>query len=264
MTDSASAGSVAGIKTNCNKTEQLSECSSRGNWPSTPTDTALRATCVPVRQHSPAAQCGQGGCTYTFYADAIRGIRGLQEPSPRPQAIHATRLREIVEKASQVTPGPIVLRDFRTVDAASALAELRVQGLGRRSLQHAKSLLSGIFTIAKSKGWYDGLNPVQGALIPKRAKAPQETHATTPEEVLNMLDALKGKPQARAAIALMYLAGLSTWRSAGSPIGKLPAGIDHSRGIRVAFHSATISSLAVMRPMWTGSPGSCRRCPASG
>jgi integrase len=109
----------------------------------------------------------------------------------------------------------MALRDFRTVDAANVLADLRAKGLGRRSLQHAKSQLSGIFTVAKSRGWHDGLNPVQGALIPKKAKAPQETHATTPEEVLNILDALKGKHQARAAVALMYFGGLRPGEARG-------------------------------------------------
>lgn len=125
--------------------------------------------------------------------------------------------------------GAIVLRDFRTVNAASVLADLRVKGLGRRSLQHAKSLLSGIFTVAKSRGWFDGLNPVQGALIPKRAKAPAETHATTPEEVLDMLDALKGKPQARAAIALMYFGGLRPGEARGVRWEDFQAHHDNSR-----------------------------------
>ena len=93
--------------------------------------------------------------------------------------------------------GKIALRDFRTVNAAEVLSDLRLQGLGRRSLQHAKSLMSGIFTVAKSRGWYDGVNPVQGALDTKRVSRPKETHASTPEEVLNMLDALKGQPKAR-------------------------------------------------------------------
>jgi hypothetical protein len=82
------------------------------------------------------------------------------------------------------------------------------------------SQLSGIFTFAKSRGWYDGLNPVQGALIPKKARPPQETHATTPDEVLNILDALKGKPQARAAVALMYFGGFTTGRGAWHSLGR--------------------------------------------
>src|SRR5215470_751373 len=46
--------------------------------------------------------------------------------------------------------GGIRLRDFKTVDAANLLATLAAKGWGRRSLQHAKSLLSGILTYAKN------------------------------------------------------------------------------------------------------------------
>ncbi len=127
--------------------------------------------------------------------------------------------------------GAIALRDFRTVNAANVFADLRAKGLGRRSLQHAKSLLSGIFTVAKSRGWYDGLNPVQGALIPKKANAPQETHATTPEEVLDMLDALNGKPQARAAVALMYFGGLRPGEARGVRWEDFQAHYDHSSDV---------------------------------
>jgi len=86
--------------------------------------------------------------------------------------------------------GEIRLRDFKTVDAANLLTALAAKGLGRRSLQHAKSLLSGIFTYAKNLGVLDGINPVQGTLIPRKAAAPGETHATTPEEAIEILELL--------------------------------------------------------------------------
>jgi len=112
--------------------------------------------------------------------------------------------------------GEIRLRDFKTVDAANMLTALAAKGWGRRSLQHAKSLLSGIFTYAKNLGVLDGINPVQGTLIPRKASAPGETHATTPEEALEILDLLgrakELKPyqriQAQVAIGLAFFAGL--------------------------------------------------------
>ncbi len=53
--------------------------------------------------------------------------------------------------------GEIRLRDFKTVDAANLLTTLAGKGWGRRSLQHAKSLLSGIFTYAKGiSAWFGG------------------------------------------------------------------------------------------------------------
>lgn len=120
--------------------------------------------------------------------------------------------------------GEIRLRDFKTVDAANTLAALAAKGWGRRSLQHAKSLLSGIFTYAKNLGVLDGVNPVQGTLIPRKAAAPGETHATTPEEALEILELLKRakdlKPyqriQAQVAIGLTFFAGLRPGEARGA------------------------------------------------
>jgi integrase len=108
-----------------------------------------------------------------------------------------------------------VLRDFRTVDAANLLSDLALHGLGRRSLQHVKSLLSGIFTYAKNIGILDGVNPVQDAMIPKKAKPPEETHAASRQEVQKMLDAFQGNAKVRAAIGLMFYAGLRPGEARG-------------------------------------------------
>ena len=120
--------------------------------------------------------------------------------------------------------GEIRLRDFKTVDAANTLSHFTAKGWGRRSLQHAKSLLSGIFTYAKNLGVLDGVNPVQGTMIPRKAAAPAETHATTPDEVVAILDVLKrakeleqrSKLQAQTAIALMFFAGLRPGEARGA------------------------------------------------
>jgi hypothetical protein len=74
----------------------------------------------------------------------------------------------------------ITLRDFRTVDAATLLADIhRQHGLGRTMLKHVKAFLSGVFSYAKNQGMLDGLNPVRDAMIPKKAGPPEETHAAT-------------------------------------------------------------------------------------
>jgi integrase len=120
--------------------------------------------------------------------------------------------------------GEVRLRDFRTVDAANMLTHFVQRGWGRRSLQHAKSLLSGIFTYAKNLGVLDGVNPVQGTIIPRKAVAPAETHASTPDEVIAILDVLKRvkdlqerqKLQAQTAIALMFFAGLRPGEARGA------------------------------------------------
>jgi integrase len=120
--------------------------------------------------------------------------------------------------------GEIRLRDFKTADAANTLAYFAGKGWGRSSLKHAKSLLSGIFTYAKNLGVLDGSNPVQGTIIPRKAAAPAETHASTPDEVVAILDVLKQakgleerqKLQAQTAIALMFFAGLRPGEARGA------------------------------------------------
>jgi integrase len=120
--------------------------------------------------------------------------------------------------------GEIRLRDFKTVDAANTLAYFAGKGWGRSSLKHAKSLVSGIFTYAKNLGVLDGVNPVQGTIIPRKAAAPAETHASTPDEVVAILDVLKRakgleerqKLQAQTAIALMFFAGLRPGEARGA------------------------------------------------
>jgi integrase len=120
--------------------------------------------------------------------------------------------------------GEIRLRDFKTVDAANLLTTRAGKSWGRRSLQHAKSLLSGIFTSAKNLGVLDGINPVQGTMIPRKAAAPGETHATTPEEALEILELLerakdvtpRQRIQAQVAIGLVFFTGLRPGEARGA------------------------------------------------
>jgi integrase len=84
--------------------------------------------------------------------------------------------------------------------------------------------LSGIFTYAKNLGVLDGVNPVQGTLIPRKANPPAETHASTPEEViaiLGLLERAKGleprqRVQSQVAIGLVFFAGLRPGEARGA------------------------------------------------
>jgi integrase len=112
----------------------------------------------------------------------------------------------------------ISLRDFRTVDAANLFTEIhRQKGIGRSTLLHCKSRLSGIFTLARNQGALDSPNPIQGAMIPKRASPPPATHAAKPDDVMMILEFLRadGEWKARAAVALMFFAGLRPGEARG-------------------------------------------------
>jgi integrase len=109
------------------------------------------------------------------------------------------------------------------------LAALAAKGWGRRSLKHAKSLMSGIFVYAKNLGALDGINPVRDTLLPKKAAPPPETHATTPEEALAMLDAIVqsrrfGRAGTRSGTGrnrVNVLCWAAARRSSGPPVGRL-------------------------------------------
>ena len=112
----------------------------------------------------------------------------------------------------------ITLRDFRTVDAANLLSTIhREHGVGRTMLKHIKSLLSGVFTYAKNQGVVDGVNPIRDAMISKKAASPEETHAASPDEALAIMSALEkaGEYKARAAVAIMFFAGLRPGEARG-------------------------------------------------
>jgi integrase len=99
-------------------------------------------------------------------------------------------------------------------------------------LKKAKAILIGVFTLARNQGVLDASNPVPGTMLPKKAAAPPEMHATTPEEVVAILDAIENaKPegkeikrlqrlQAKAAVALQFFAGCGQAKHA-APAGKI-------------------------------------------
>lgn len=110
------------------------------------------------------------------------------------------------------------LGDFRTVDAANLLVEIhKAHGLGRTTLKHVKAFLTSVFKYAKNQGILDGLNPVRDAMTPRKAAAPKETHAATVNEALAIMGVLEneGEMQARAAVALMFFAGLRPGEARG-------------------------------------------------
>jgi integrase len=113
----------------------------------------------------------------------------------------------------------ISLRDFRTADACNLFAEIhRHHKIGRSTLQHCKHRLSGIFTLARNQGALDAPNPIQGAMVPKKAAAPGKTHAASPEEVLAILEVLEKASQLKAcaAVGLMFFAGLRPGEARGA------------------------------------------------
>jgi len=102
--------------------------------------------------------------------------------------------------------GKLTLRDFRTVHGEQLLANIaRQSNLGRNSLKHLKAFLSGVFKQAKRLGILDGINPMQDVSVPK-APEPEETHASTLDEIKAMLAVLP--EPARTVVLTAALTGL--------------------------------------------------------
>ena len=98
------------------------------------------------------------------------------------------------------------LSTFRPVNCAHVLQRLKDKGLGKRSLQHVKSFLSGIYTFARSEGHFDAANPVTGVRIPK-TPAPKDTYAYSNVEEQKMLAVVK-TARAKLAIAIASWTGV--------------------------------------------------------
>jgi len=73
--------------------------------------------------------------------------------------------------------------------------------LTKTTLQHIKSMLSGVFTHAKNEGEFDGVNPVQDARIPGNARKPGQTHAYNLTQIWNILEVLPLLPKTVVATA---------------------------------------------------------------
>jgi integrase len=88
--------------------------------------------------------------------------------------------------------GKLTLRGFRTVHGEQLLADIarqRESPLGKNSLRHIKSFLSGVFKQAKRLGILDGINPMQDTSIPHTPE-PEDTYAYSLVEVTRILTVL--------------------------------------------------------------------------
>jgi integrase len=115
--------------------------------------------------------------------------------------------REIWNNHIRDRAGHIRMREFRTVDASKMLKAIAEDNdLSKTTLQHIKSVLSGVFTHAKNEGAFDGANPVQDARIPRAAREPGETYAYNLTQIRCILEHLLPLP--RAIVATASFAGL--------------------------------------------------------
>ena len=80
--------------------------------------------------------------------------------------------------------------------------------LAHNTYRHIKVTLSAMFTFAKRKGIFDGVNPMCGVSIPKGRKHGRKRLAYSPLEVEAQLQAFDDEPTVLAIVGTAALAGL--------------------------------------------------------
>jgi integrase len=91
------------------------------------------------------------------------------------------------------------VRDFMTVDGENLMAKIEAANktetddLAHGTYKHIKVTLSAMFTFAKRKGIYDGVNPMTGVTIPKGKRHGRKRHAYSLQEVEKHLELFSGR-----------------------------------------------------------------------
>src|SRR5256884_307008 len=107
----------------------------------------------------------------------------------------------------------ISLQSYRTHFGSQFLLAL-TKTQGRRTLNHIRSLASGIFTHAINEGRLES-NPWHDVRILGKVKPPKGTEHYTLEEVENIISALVDHVDAHLVVALSFFVGRSEERRVG-------------------------------------------------
>jgi len=107
----------------------------------------------------------------------------------------------------------MTLTEYRTPQGSTFLTAL-AKAQGRRTLQHIRSLASGIFTHAVNLGLIDS-NPWHDVKILGKTKAPRKSAHYTLAEVEDIIRALSGQLREQTIVALAFFQGLRPSEIAG-------------------------------------------------
>ncbi len=102
--------------------------------------------------------------------------------------------------------GTMTLREYRTSMGSVFLTGL-AKTLGRRTVQHIRSLASGIFSHALNLGLIES-NPWHDVKVLGKTIAPEETKHYTLEEIENVITALVDHVDCQLVMALAFFLGL--------------------------------------------------------
>lgn len=111
------------------------------------------------------------------------------EQHKRPST--AKGYRDIWEDHLKLLCGKIWLKDTRTFHVQGWMNQIARAGkLSRNTLKHIKSVISGMFTLAKQQDYFRGENPARDTAIDPRAAEPQETYAYSLDELQTIISLL--------------------------------------------------------------------------
>ena len=93
------------------------------------------------------------------------------------------------------------LRDTRTYHVQGWLNQIGTSGLSRNTLKRIKSVVSGVFTLAKQQDYFQGENPARDTAINPGAAEPQETYGYNLDEIKGILAILPEPASTAFAVA---------------------------------------------------------------
>lgn len=122
------------------------------------------------------------------------------EQHKRPSTLKG--YREIWTDHLQPNIGKLWLKNVRTHHVQALLDGIvATSKLSRNSLKHIKSVVSGIFKLAKQQAYFQGENPARDTAINPKATEPRETHAYDLDEVQKILARLPEPTSTAFAVA---------------------------------------------------------------
>ena len=125
------------------------------------------------------------------------------------------------------------LKDTRTYHVQGWLNQIGAGKLSRNTLKHVKSVISGIFTLAKQQDYFQGENPTRDAAVNPKAAEPQETYAYSLEEIQKILSLLP-EPAATAFAVAAFM------------------GLRHGEIQGLLWENYQAAELFVSRSIWNG------------
>ena len=116
----------------------------------------------------------------------------------------AKSYRDIWEDHLKSLCAQVWLKDTRTFHVQGWLNQIGAGKLSRNTLKHVKSVISGVFTLAKQQDYFQGENPVRDAAVNPKAAEARETYAYSLDEIQAML-ALLPEPAATAFAVAAFM-----------------------------------------------------------